>query len=188
MHRIATLFFVATCWIIYSLLLAGSAMAQERYDCASFDSQQEAQAELNRDPSDPSNLDADNDGVACETYPYDDNGGGGGGGNGDLDCADFANRGQAQAVLARDPSDPNLLDADNDGIACEDYPYEGGGGADDGQYAPDTPPSDVNNPKNVVPNTAAKTMPNTGGPPYLAVGAVLLLGAALVAGRGVLRR
>jgi hypothetical protein len=29
---------------------------------------------------------------------------------------------------------------------------------------------------------------NTGGPPYLAFGAVLLLGVAVVAGRGVLRR
>ena len=99
MHRIATLSVVATCWFIYSLLLAGSAMAQDRYDCASFDSQQEAQAELNRDPSGPSNLDADNDGVACETYPYDDNGGGGGG-NGDLDCADFANRGHDRSKIA----------------------------------------------------------------------------------------
>jgi hypothetical protein len=30
--------------------------------------------------------------------------------------------------------------------------------------------------------------PDTGGPPYLAVSAVLLLGAAVLAGRGVLRR
>jgi hypothetical protein len=40
----------------------------------------------------------------------------------------------------------------------------------------------------VIPNTGANQMPNTGGPPYLAVGAMLLLGAAVVAGRGVLRR
>jgi hypothetical protein len=38
-----------------------------------------------------------------------------------------------------------------------------------------------------VPNTTSQ-MPNTGGPPYLAFGVVLLLGTALVAGRGVLRR
>ena len=38
-------------------------------DCADFASQQEAQAELERDPSDPSNLDGDGDGEACETYP-----------------------------------------------------------------------------------------------------------------------
>src|SRR5215217_306363 len=41
----------------------------EDLDCASFATQQEAQAELERDPSDPNNLDADNDGEACETYP-----------------------------------------------------------------------------------------------------------------------
>ena len=47
------------------------AMAQtDQYDCASFGSQQSAQAELDRDPSDPNNLDPDNDGTACEDYDY----------------------------------------------------------------------------------------------------------------------
>jgi len=41
----------------------------EDLDCANFATQREAQAELERDPSDPNNLDADGDGVACETYP-----------------------------------------------------------------------------------------------------------------------
>ena len=87
-------------------------------DCGDFRSQAEAQAELERDPSDPNNLDGDGDGVACETYPYGDSGGTGGGG--DLDCADFARQQVAQAELDRDLSDPNGLDADNDGIACEE--------------------------------------------------------------------
>jgi Excalibur calcium-binding domain len=42
----------------------------DQYDCASFGSQESAQAEYDRDPSDPSNLDADNDGLACEDYDY----------------------------------------------------------------------------------------------------------------------
>ena len=33
--------------------------------------------------------------------------------------ATFANQAEAQAVLRADPSDPNGLDADRDGIACE---------------------------------------------------------------------
>ncbi|MYW74891.1 hypothetical protein GTW08_22485, partial [Pseudonocardia sp. SID8383] len=36
----------------------------------------------------------------------------------DLDCVDLS-RAQAQAVLAADPSDPNNLDRDDDGRACE---------------------------------------------------------------------
>ena len=48
----------------------------DQYDCESFGSQQSAQAELERDLSDPSNLDPDADGIACEEYDY---GGGGGG-------------------------------------------------------------------------------------------------------------
>jgi len=37
----------------------------------------------------------------------------------DLDCGDFAFQEDAQAVFDADPSDPNGLDADNDGLACE---------------------------------------------------------------------
>jgi hypothetical protein len=55
------------------------ALAQDEFDCASFNSQAEAQAELRRDPSDPSGLDGPigtasdgTSGVACEVYPYDD--------------------------------------------------------------------------------------------------------------------
>ena len=104
------------------------AQAQDQYDCASFGSQQSAQAELERDPSDPSNLDADNDGVACEDYDY----GGSGVGGGDLDCADFRTQEQAQAELERDPRDPNGLDADDDGIACEHLPRAANDGAGGG--------------------------------------------------------
>jgi hypothetical protein len=55
------------------------ALAQDEFDCASFNSQADAQAELRRDPSDPSGLDGPigtasdgTSGVACEVYPYDD--------------------------------------------------------------------------------------------------------------------
>jgi hypothetical protein len=104
------------------LIFASPTFAQEdQYDCVSFGSQESAQAELERDPSDSSNLDADNDGIACEDYDYgttgtspqDDAGG-------DLDCADFATQAEAQAEYDADPSDPNGLDADDDGIACEE--------------------------------------------------------------------
>jgi hypothetical protein len=47
------------------------AVAQEdQYDCPSFGSQESAQAELDRDPSDPNNLDPDGNGQACDDYPY----------------------------------------------------------------------------------------------------------------------
>lgn len=38
----------------------------------------------------------------------------------DYDCADFANQAEAEEYLL--PGDPYNLDADNDGIACEDLP------------------------------------------------------------------
>lgn len=59
------------------LLTAPTAAARD-YDCADFASQAEAQEYLL--PGDPYGLDADNDGIACETLPAGGSGGGGGGG------------------------------------------------------------------------------------------------------------
>ncbi len=41
---------------------------------------------------------------------------------GDLNCDDFATQQEAQAEFDADRSDPNGLDRDNDGIACEALP------------------------------------------------------------------
>ncbi|MFF4505171.1 hypothetical protein [Streptomyces sp. NPDC001401] len=46
------------------------AHAQTDLDCNNFTFQEDAQAEFNRDPSDPFRLDADNDGIACEWLPH----------------------------------------------------------------------------------------------------------------------
>jgi len=158
-------------------------------DCSDFQSQAEAQRELERNPSDPSNLDGDGDGLACETYLYND-GGGGGGGGGDLDCADFATHGAAQRELAKDRTDPNNLDADDDGRACEDLIGEGREGRPPvrEQYEPKAPLGPIDRPEGVIPGTGVRRVPPTGGPPYLALGVLVLLGVALIAGRGVLRR
>lgn len=48
----------------------------------------------------------------------------------DYDCSDFATQEEAQEYL--EPGDPYRLDADNDGIACEDLPSGGGGGGGGG--------------------------------------------------------
>lgn len=48
-------------------------------------------------------------------------------GQGDrYNCGDFGSQAEAQAVLRADPSDPNPLDTDRDGIACESSraPYD----------------------------------------------------------------
>jgi hypothetical protein len=56
------------------------------------------------------------------------------------------------------------------------------------QYGADKRVGPIDRPAGVIPRTAVRRVPRTGGPPYLAVGAVVLLGVALIAGRGVLRR
>src|SRR5215218_10776582 len=55
--------------VTYEQLLHPSehaAAQSSQYDCDSFGSQQAAQAELERDPSDPNNLDSDGNGRACD--------------------------------------------------------------------------------------------------------------------------
>lgn len=42
---------------------------------------------------------------------------------GDKNCPDFQYQEEAQAVLDATPGDPNNLDRDKDGIACEDLPH-----------------------------------------------------------------
>lgn len=42
---------------------------------------------------------------------------------GDKDCKDFLTQQEAQKTLERDASDPNRLDADKDGHACQSYPF-----------------------------------------------------------------
>src|SRR3954453_17659785 len=64
---------------------------------------------------------------------------------GDVDCADFATQAQAQRFFENhNPSaDPYYLDADNDGIACEDNPCPcstGGGGGGGPQPGPPSRP------------------------------------------------
>jgi len=43
-------------------------------------------------------------------------------------------------------------------------------------------------PKGLMPSSGVKEMANTGGPPYIAVGALAILCAAVIVARGVLRR
>jgi hypothetical protein len=64
----------------------------------------------------------------------------------DYDCADFANQAEAEEYLL--PGDPYNLDADNDGVACEDLPCPcsstpgqgAGGGSEEATPEPPPPP------------------------------------------------
>jgi hypothetical protein len=120
-----------------------SSPPSEDLDCADFASQAEAQAVLGEDASDPNGLDADGDGVACEslssgdevspppksppptstpppsTPPPDSHSEVPPPADGEYDCSDFDTQAQAQQVYDDDPSDPYGLDGDDDGVACE---------------------------------------------------------------------
>ena len=178
-------------WVAAPVALAQT----DDLDCADFATQEEAQANLDADPSDPNGLDADGDGVACEALTSTEMedgtmmGDGGAGGTEDLDCADFATQEEAQANLDADPSDPNGLDADNDGIACEE-PDDGNGGTVTGggeQYknGGTVTDGDQDGDGNVITGTVPDTeLPDTGGASL--GGAVLLPAAGLLLAAGLI--
>jgi hypothetical protein len=122
---------------------AGAALAAgaDVQNCGDFSYQEDAQDVYDADPSDPNRLDADDDGIACETLPkrpahaelgLEDDGTSSSSSSSsvdavlsstDRDCDDFSSQGEAQAALDADPSDPERLDADDDGEACESFTY-----------------------------------------------------------------
>jgi Excalibur calcium-binding domain len=138
----------------------------------------------------------------------------------DLNCADFPSQAAAQREYERDRSDPNNLDADNDGQACEDFDYSssgtGGSGAADHQYrdsgaggtrgagtrgggtrgagtrgaggtrgAADHQYGNDDVIKGTIPD---RRLSNTGGSPLIQPAGALLLGAGLLLGCSVIRR
>jgi hypothetical protein len=164
------------------LILAAPALAQEdQYDCASFGSQESAQTELENDPSDPSNLDPDGDGQACDDYDYGTTG----------TSPQGTDSGEDTTATAEGASGAGEQ-ADDAGFArCDFFLHvvrdEGGGVRD--QYRDDELivrrfeqclSADVLT--GTIPN---RRLPGTGGPALLGLAALGL--ASLVAGASVLR-
>lgn len=184
------LVYLAVLSMVFAVVTAAPAVAQGDLDCDDFASQAEAQQTLRQDPGDPNGLDGEGDGVACETEEYDDPAtdltpvtaaqepGG------DLDCADFATQQQAQAVYDQNSSDPNNLDADDDGLACEDSlpteteesvaPPIGGDGAANVQYAGEDQYASDDQYEDE--DEIAPALPDTGGPALLPLAGLVMLG------------
>ena len=138
-------FYLRTATVLPLLLVFVSvARAQENnLNCADFNSQAEAQAELDSDPSDPNNLDADNDGQACEDFTYDGSG---------------AGSGTARGNQSRDNTARGNQFRDNTATAR---------GAANDQYRPEERVM-----RQTIPNKGH--LASTGGPPLLLTGAVIL--------------
>ncbi|AHY46530.1 Excalibur calcium-binding domain [Rubrobacter radiotolerans] len=102
-------------------------------------------------------------------------------------CDDFATQEEAQAVYNQDPSDPNLLDDDGDGIACETLPSGPSPSASDddndedsataAQYQYGTPVSEGDTSSA---STYYTELPDTGGPAFAALLGALIIGAGAV--------
>ena len=172
------------------------AAANDDQNCRDFATRALAQAHLDADPSDPDNIDTNNNGIACEDFLF----------PGEtavpvptsvptaiptpaptqvpdlLNCRDFPTRAAAQAALDADPSDPNNIDTNDNGIACEDFLFAG-------ETAVPTTPAPTKAPGAPVPTKApapsggTTTLPNTGagpesGGPTAPILAIVLLSVA----------
>jgi hypothetical protein len=116
------------------------------------------------------------------------------GAGGTFNCPDFASQAEAQQVLRADPSDPNNLDADNDGVACQTTPYDDptrdevpvprDGAAptseqpDVVQYETDDAATPAVGTQGTV--TATDDLPDTGGPVLLPLGVLFVAAGALL--------
>lgn len=76
---------------------------------------------------------------------------------GDLNCADFGSWERAQATLDADPGDPNGLDRDNDGIACETL--RGGSGGTGGAAPVNQPTGGEPDSTDVPPTVSNSALP-----------------------------
>src|SRR5918994_6672337 len=72
------------------------------------------------------------------------------------DCASFGSQQSAQVELDSDPSDPNNLDSDGNGIACDNHPY--GGSVAASSVAPSSP-----SPSSAPPSSAPPSRPSGSG-------------------------
>jgi LPXTG-motif cell wall-anchored protein len=124
---------------------------------------------------------------------------------GDRDCPDFGSQAEAQAAYRQDSSDPERLDGDDDGVACEDFAYPAGTPRDEtpvGQATePTQPPTQPTDQGQYPPATGTGTgellqsggdvtttttaLPDTGGPSLLPIAGLLLVGTGLL---GVIAR
>lgn len=111
----------------------------------------------------------------------------------DVDCAGLS-QSAAQAILDADPSDPNRLDADDDGLACEDPGPAGGGAPEEPAEPAEEPAEEPAGQVSVVPSGGVAAGDGSGGPgapadplAFLLVGSGALVatgaGAAVRAGR-----
>lgn len=132
------------CYALWQDAFWVSARQAEALDCTQFATFAEANDFYAENPDAASTIDDDGDGIACEVYfgqerrdrrannnadtetanASDESVSLAQEANGDLDCEDFTTQEEAQAVFDDDPSDPNNLDPNADGIACALLPSE----------------------------------------------------------------
>lgn len=159
------LYLISLC-LLGALMFSSTALAQtgdEDLDCEDFFTQESAQATLDEVPSDPYRLDADGDGVACETLPS--------GEAEDQTLPPGTNlTAEEQYTMNHPANQEGDLFVTKKGLVTFGQGTSASQPSAEDQYV-----------------TPAATLPDTGGAPLLLAASVLLIGSGLVGFR-VLRR
>jgi hypothetical protein len=177
-----------------ALTLIGTPAFATDKDCKDFDTHSEAQKYFEAHGGSATNnfddLDADHDGIACESLPRGGSASGGSessgsasessnssSGTADKDCKDFATQSEAQRYFeAHGGSATNNVDDldgnDHDGIVCESLP--GGSSGSDGSASESSGSSQSSGGSEELPFTGPS------GLPIAAAAAVLLIGGGFV--------
>lgn len=85
----------------------------------------------------------------------------GGGGGDDLDCRDFPHKQAAQDHLDQDPADPDQLDGDGDGEACDEFAFAAGAAQATTPTTAATPTTRGRTATTAAPTTTAPAQPTT---------------------------
>ena len=105
----------------------------------------------------------------------------------DRDCPDFPDQASAQAAYDAVPGDPERLDGDGDGEACEEYDYASNGAPAPSAAAPGAAPTPqvANRPAGSVAAGDGSSAPDASTMPYVLGGVALTAagGAAFAARR-----
>jgi len=103
----------------------------------------------------------------------------------DRDCADFDTQAEAQQAFDSTPGDPERLDEDNDGVACETRPAgsSGGGATNDDDNADDDNDQVTAVPRGGVETGDGSAATDVADPTVIALSAMAALGVGLAAAR-----
>ena len=182
--------FIFAALLVLPLLLVFVSMAraaqENNLNCADFPSQAAAQRELDQNPKDSNNLDANNNGKACEEFDYSSSGGTSSNKN---QNGTTVARGAADHQYGRDHGAAGSIHSSSGGTSSNKNQNGSAGARGGSAVARGAADHQYGRPHVVagsIPNKGA--LGNTGGAELILLSGAVLLGTGVLLGSSVIRR